>query len=165
MSNTTYTLGNIKELTLKTSTSVTTDVITNSDVISLDGLTSGVLILEVSSRAAGQIGVNSMELSNDISFATIGKAFVKNQLAPNSLRDSSEYFIPNDYNNINVNPFDQAVLSAVGKTAIRFESSVVNVAPQQYKYARFTFVTSGGANLQFSARLIATTNKEFNTIA
>ena len=165
MSNTTYTLGNIKELTLKAPTSVNTDGIIDSNVISLDGLTSGVLILEVLSRTAGQIGVNSMILSNDSSFATIGKTFAKNQQAPNSLVDSSEYFIPNDYNNINVNPFDQAVLSAVGKTAIRFETSIVNVAPQQYKYAKFTFVTSGGANLQFSARVIATTNKEFNTIA
>lgn len=165
MSNTTQTLGNIKEFTLKAPTVVNTDGIVNSDVISLDGLTSGVLILEVLSRTGGKIGVNSMQLSDDISFATIGKTFAKNQQAPNSLVDSSEYFIPNDQNNIKVNPFDQAVLSAIGKTSIRFESTIVNVAPKVYKYARFTFITSDGANLQFSARLIGTTNTEFNTVA
>jgi len=156
-------LASLKEITAKPSTSITANGIVLGNALEVKNFDSARLVLEVTDRSAGSIAIHSIELSNDSSFTTGIKSFTKNSIAPNSLYDSSEYFVGDDAGNISVNSFDQAVLQAVGKTSIQFEFSEINA--ENYKYVRFNVIGFNNSNLTFSLRLLTTTKEAFCKIA
>ena len=163
MSNTTMKLASLKEITAKPLTSITDDGIVNGTVLEVKNFDSARLIMEVTARTTGSIGIHSIEFSNDISFATGVKTFAKNSLAPNSIVDSSEYFVGDEAGNFLVKPFDQAVLQAVGKTSIQFEFGRLNA--ENYKYIRCNVIGSSTSVLTFTLRLLTTTKEAFCKIA
>lgn len=163
MSNFSHLLSNIKEKTAKNSTAITDNRVIYGDALLVDKYLSARIILSVLARTAGSIGFHSVEFSNDQTFATGVKSFVKDQIAPNSIFSSNEVFIGDDALNITVSPFDQSILSEIGKTSIQFDFETLN--SENYKYLRVNTISSGNPNLTFALNAIFACNEKFTKIA
>lgn len=163
MSNFSHLLSNIKEKILKSSTTVTADGIINGDALLIDKYVCARIVLSVLARSAGSIGFHSVEFSNDQTFTTGVKSFVKDQIAPNSIFSSNEVFIGDDASNFVVSPFNQSILSGIGKTSIQFDFETLNC--ENYKYFRVNTIGSGTPNLTFTLNGIFACNEKFTKIA